>query len=126
MQSELERNQPFASVVVRVSKFDVYEVPVRFALIAGARADRSAVHERRARGVFTEIRGSGRPDSPTIQSLLNRQWTNRKGDTQQTGIRDILVVSSYNIHTNFLGRACPRGLRLAPSINSRARKPTLS
>jgi len=35
MQSELERNQPFASVVVRVSKFDVYEVPVRFALIAG-------------------------------------------------------------------------------------------
>ena len=60
------------------------------------------------------------------QSLLDQQWTNRKGDTQQTGIRDILVVSPYNIHTNFLGRACPRGLRLAPSINSRARKPTLS
>ena len=48
MQSELERNQPFANVVARVSKFDVYEVPVRFALIAGLRADRSAVRERRA------------------------------------------------------------------------------
>src|SRR6516165_6481971 len=67
MQSELGRNQPFASVVARVSKLDVYEVPVRFALVAGA--DRSAVHERRARGVFTEIRGRGRPDSPTIPEL---------------------------------------------------------
>ena len=27
------------------------------------------------------------------QSLLDQQWTNRKGDTQQIGIRDILVVS---------------------------------
>src|SRR6516162_10605647 len=69
MQSELERNQPFTSVVARVSKFDVYEVPVRFALIAGLRADRSAVRERRARGVFTEIRGRGRPDSPTLPEL---------------------------------------------------------
>ena len=29
------------------------------------------------------------------QSLLDQQWTNRKGDTQQIGIRDILVVSPY-------------------------------
>jgi hypothetical protein len=48
MQSELERNQPFASVVVRVSKFYVYEVQVRFALIAGPNPDTDPLRSPRA------------------------------------------------------------------------------
>ena len=41
------------------------------------------------------------------QSLLDQQWTNRKGDTQQIGIRDILVVSPYNMPVNLLRSRLP-------------------
>ena len=57
------------------------------------------------------------------QSLLDQQWTNLKGDTQEIGIRDILVVSPYN----HAGQPSPVSLALgdsgsAPWISSRARK----
>jgi hypothetical protein len=43
------------------------------------------------------------------QSLLDQQWTNRKGDTQRIGIRDILVVSPYNMQVNLLRTRLPKG-----------------
>jgi hypothetical protein len=36
MQHQNERDQPFVRMVARVGKFDVYEVPLGFALIAAA------------------------------------------------------------------------------------------
>jgi superfamily I DNA and/or RNA helicase len=43
------------------------------------------------------------------QSLLDQQWTNRKEDIQRIGIRDILVVSPYNMQVNLLRSRLPEG-----------------
>ena len=38
---------------------------------------------------------------------MDQQWTNRKGDPQQIGICDILVVSPYNMQVNLLRSRLP-------------------
>ena len=43
------------------------------------------------------------------QSLLGQRWTDREGRTRPIGVKDILVVSPYNMQVNLLRSRLPEG-----------------
>jgi uncharacterized protein len=47
-----------------------------------------------------------------FHSLLGQRWTDREGRTRPIGVRDILVVSPYNIQVNLLRSRLPEGARV--------------
>jgi uncharacterized protein len=65
-------------------------------------------HEDRAQKSEEE---AGRLDS-VYRELLGQPWVNSLGETQQLGMRDILVVSPYNMQVNLLKRWLPDGARV--------------
>jgi predicted RecB family nuclease len=46
------------------------------------------------------------------QSLLGQRWTNREGQTCPIGVKDILVVSPYNMQVNLLRSRLPSGAQV--------------
>jgi len=46
------------------------------------------------------------------QSLLDQCWTDRKGQVRPIGIKDILVVSPYNMQANLLRSRLPAGAQI--------------
>jgi superfamily I DNA and/or RNA helicase len=46
------------------------------------------------------------------QSLLGQRWTDRDGRTRPIGVKDILVVSPYNMQVNLLRSRLPEGARV--------------
>jgi uncharacterized protein len=46
------------------------------------------------------------------QSLLAQRWTDREGEVHRIGLRDILVVSPYNMQVNLLRSRLPEGARV--------------
>jgi uncharacterized protein len=46
------------------------------------------------------------------QSLLGQRWTDREGKVRPIGVKDILVVSPYNMQVNLLRSRLPDGARV--------------
>jgi uncharacterized protein len=46
------------------------------------------------------------------QSLLGQLWTDREGVIHRIGVKDILVVSPYNMHVNLLRSCLPQGAQV--------------
>jgi len=87
-------------------------------LVLGPNAD-PALAPTGLRFISIEHEGCSQKSEPEAErirqlyrSLLNQQWTNLKGETQGIGIRDILVVSPYNMQVNFLRSRLPEGAQV--------------